>query len=95
MKTREMLTTILTNGLTQWFNDKELAPPDYSPLFQLLIQQQNELGWSKLFNGRFVSEWQRLQNQHLRTNGIQEITLTGQCWTTSMMVLLWKEFFDI
>ncbi len=95
MKTREMLTTILTDGLTQWFNDKELAPTDYPPLFRLLIQQQNELGWRQLFNGRFVSEWQRLQNQHLRTNGIQEITLTGQSWTTSMIVLLWKEFFDI
>jgi hypothetical protein len=33
MKTREMLTTILTHGMTQWFNNKLLQPPDYPTQF--------------------------------------------------------------
>jgi hypothetical protein len=42
--------------------------------------------WQQLFQGRFATEWQRLQNQHLRRNGIKKITLTGQSWTISMIV---------
>jgi hypothetical protein len=95
MKTRKMLTTILTDGLMQWFNDKQIQPAAYPAPFHRLIKQQNEIGWRQLFNGRFSSEWQQLQNQHLRSNGIKEITLTGQSWTASLIVHLWKSFFDI
>jgi hypothetical protein len=61
-KTREMLTTILTDGITQCGSTINYAP------FQQLIQHQNSIGWCQLFEGRFASKWQRLQNQHLWTN---------------------------
>jgi hypothetical protein len=50
--------------------------------------------WRQVFHGRFATEWQRLQTQHLRRNGITKITLTGQSWTISMIIQLWTEIFD-
>jgi hypothetical protein len=86
---------LLTDGLMQWFNDKQIQPAAYPAPFHRLIKQQNEIGWHQLFNGCFSSEWQQLQDQHLRRNGIKEISLTGQSWTASLIVHLWKSFFDI
>jgi hypothetical protein len=54
MKTREMLTTILTDGITQWLTDKLLQPADYPAQFHRLIHQQNNIGWRQLFNGRTI-----------------------------------------
>jgi hypothetical protein len=71
MKTREMLTMILTDSLMQWFNDKQIQPAAYPAPFHRLIKQKIEIGWRQLFNGRFSSEWQQLQDQHLRSNGIK------------------------
>jgi hypothetical protein len=44
MKTREMLTTILADGLMQWFNDKQIQPAAYPAPFHRLMKQQNEIG---------------------------------------------------
>ena len=90
-----MLTTILTEGITKWFNNKILQPADYPAPFHQLIHQQNNIGWHQLFHSRFVSKWQQLQNHHLRTKGIKEITLTGQSWTTFIILHLWKAFFEV
>jgi hypothetical protein len=95
MHTREMLITILTDGIQAWFNDTPMQPENYPPTFHKLIKDQTAIGWRQLFHGRFATEWQRLQNQHLRQNGIKKITLTGQSWTISMIVQLWREFFDL
>jgi hypothetical protein len=95
MKTREMLTTILTDGIQAWFTEATLQPVTYPHAFRQLIQEQNDIGWRQLFNGRISNEWQRLQNEHLRRHGIKTITLTGQSWSTTVIVTIWKEFFAL
>jgi hypothetical protein len=95
MKTREMLTTIFTDGIQAWFTDATLTPGNYPQAFRQLIQEQNDTGWRQLFNGQITNKWQRLQNKHLRWHGITTITLTGQSWSTATIVTIWKEFFEI
>jgi hypothetical protein len=58
MKAREMLTTILMDGITQWFNNKLLQPAECPAPFHRLIQQQSNVGWRQLFHGHFASKWQ-------------------------------------
>jgi hypothetical protein len=64
MKTREMLTTILTDGITLWFNDNLLQPADYPTPFHQLLHQQNNIGWRQLFHGRC---WMNTRTQVKRT----------------------------
>jgi hypothetical protein len=98
---KKMLTTILTDSLKQWFDNKTYNRQNTLLLFTDWFnnkwhQLQNSISWLQLFNGCLVSEWQRLQNQHLRKNIIKErTTLTGQSWTTSLIVHLWNAFFEI
>jgi hypothetical protein len=89
-----MLITILTDGIQAWFDDTPMQPKNYAPTFHKLIKDQTAIRWQQLFHGSFTTEWQRLQNQHLRRNRIKKITLTGHSWTISMIVQLWMEFFD-
>jgi hypothetical protein len=52
MKTREMPTTILTDGVQAWFNDTPLDQEKYPHIFShQLIQDQNTIGLRQLFNG--------------------------------------------
>ncbi len=66
MKTREMLTTVLTDGIQAWLTNTTLQPQNYPHTFRQLLQEQNGIGWRQVFNGRLSNEWQRLQNEHLR-----------------------------
>jgi hypothetical protein len=81
---------ILTDGLAHWFNDKHLEAAECSPPFHQLSRQQNEIGWRQLFNGRFVSEWQWLQNQHPCNNGRNQRSYLNRSIlrTTSLIVQL-------
>jgi hypothetical protein len=46
-------------------------------------------------NGRISNKWQRLQNIHLQRYGIKMIMLTQQSWSTTMIAINWKDFFEI
>jgi hypothetical protein len=66
-----MLITILTDGIQAYFTDTSMQPENCPPTFHKLIKDQTAIGGRQLFHGGFATEWQRLQNQHLRRNGIQ------------------------
>jgi hypothetical protein len=66
-----MLITILTDGIQAYFTDTSMQPENCPPTFHKLIKDQTAIGGRQLFHGGFATEWQRLQNQHLRQNGIQ------------------------
>jgi hypothetical protein len=89
-----MLTRKLTDGIPAWFTEATLQPGNYPRTFRQLIQEQNDIGWRQLFNGRISNKWQGLQNEHLRRHGIKTITLTGQWWSTTAIVTIWKEFLE-
>jgi hypothetical protein len=57
MKTPEMLTTILTDGIQAWFTETTLQPNTYPHAFrQLLLQEQSDIGWQQIFKGCTLNE---------------------------------------
>jgi hypothetical protein len=44
---------------------------------------------------KYQTNGNNFQNKHLQWHGIKTITLTGQLWSTAMIVTIWKEFFEI
>jgi hypothetical protein len=91
-----MLTSILTDGIQAWFTEATLQPGTYPHASrQLIIQEQNEISCRQFFNCQIANKWQRLQNEHLQQQGITTISLTGQSWSTAMIVTVWKEYFEL
>jgi hypothetical protein len=64
------------------------------PAFSTLIQNQTNIGWVQIFNGRLVDDWSRLQDEFLATHN-DEFKLdrrywTGAIWTRKLISLLWQ-----
>jgi hypothetical protein len=57
------------------------------------VSEQTNLGWRQLFNGRWSTEWSRLQDRYLlcHYDPIPE-KLSGQLWTTNHIDILWTGF---
>ena len=57
-QTDSEVQTLLRTCMEQWFSnpetDLQLSFEQFSPRLQLIIQQQNQIGWRQLFNGRFA-----------------------------------------
>lgn len=90
--TQPDLRTILTDGLTAWFQGNDIDPAVYPAKFAKLIRQQSAIGWRQLFNGRMSSEWARIQDDYLHRQKLQSKTSTGLLWTTRIITILWKQF---
>ena len=59
-----------------------------------LIMQQNSIGWRQLFNGRFATEWLRLQQQyyHKHRNIAENNRRDGGIWQVQLTLLLWDQW---
>jgi len=60
------LITILTNGLKKWRQNEQIAFENHPTKYHQLIQEQNAIGWRQLFNGRWSTQWAKLQHQHYK-----------------------------
>jgi hypothetical protein len=51
-------------GITEWRNTENPQRPNFvQPQFYNLFDQQSEIGWHHIINGRFTNEWTQLQHQ--------------------------------
>jgi len=91
-------------AMDQWLNAPEgdivvnstLFPDEARPL----VEQQNRIGWRQVFNGRFSSEWRRLQDQHYllvrrRTHEGKKDKQTGQWWQRSFILFIWSQWLTL
>jgi hypothetical protein len=97
------LRGLLEDTMRAWmYFDESTAPIfqvqefQYAQELRLLIRQQNNIGWSQLFQGRFSTEWSRLQGDHYyRTRAErpgQNHKFTGDGWQICIITLLWKHW---
>jgi hypothetical protein len=98
------LQTLLMTTLREWLYHQGIAPyvPShrmYSDELQLLIRQQCTIGWRQLFNGRFSTEWARLQDEYYyrtRTtcsgNGKET---SGHQWQVKMITFIWEKWYKL
>jgi hypothetical protein len=65
----------------------------YPAAYRRLGHEQTNLGWRQLFNGRWSTEWARLQDQYLlQYHDPIPKKLRGQMWTSAHIDILWTSF---
>jgi hypothetical protein len=82
------------DGLYAWFHHRHSPLPEaYPAAFRRLVREQTTLGWRQLFNGRWSTEWARLQDRYLlcHFDPIPD-KLRGPKWTLAHIDLLWTHF---
>jgi hypothetical protein len=91
-------------AMDQWLNAPEGDIVFNSTLFpdaaRPLVEQQNRIGWRQVLNGRFSSEWRRLQDQHYllvrrRTHEGKKDKQTGQWWQRSFILFIWSQWLTL
>jgi hypothetical protein len=91
--TRSYLVDILIEGLSSWLSSTTIDKASFPSTFHPLIDEQSQLGWRQLFQGRLSNEWARLQDVYLRRIHSTANSKSGLLWTTSIITTIWKEFF--
>ncbi|KAI2490364.1 hypothetical protein MHU86_24204 [Fragilaria crotonensis] len=106
LQTRPLLTRVLSDALTGWFNhvndDYTLNSQQYPTEVHQLIRQQNEIGWHQLFLGRFSNEWSDVQDIYYAQKDAEAVhnkkkkkKNTGQRWQVHIIGLLWDQWWAL
>jgi hypothetical protein len=92
LQTRPNLRDILLIGLESWFTE---SPADYDKFpstYSTLIYQQSRIGWRQVFNGRISTEWARLQDEYLLSEGLHNNKNSGSLWAATILTSIWDEW---
>lgn len=76
----------------------QVSPILYHMDIRAVIIQQNTIGWRQLFNGRFSSEWSRVQEEYytrLRRQRNNNDRRTGLKWQTQLILEIWKQWLIV
>ena len=99
MQTDPVLTELALSAFELWFEaegDLQLDPSLYPDRVTHLIEAQNSIGWSHLFNGRFSLEWSLIQDAAYRRGQAPEgqQKRTGNRWQTKFILRIWEKWDD-
>jgi hypothetical protein len=96
-RTAPLLIHVLRSAMEEWLqseSDIELSTILFPSDVRDLIIQQNAIGsWRQLFNGRFATEWSRLQQtyyQKHRTKA-ENRRRDGGTWQVQLIIVLWDQ----
>jgi hypothetical protein len=64
LKTSPPLVECLLSGITSWFNHSKFPMNDFNPAHQQLIREQDQIGWSQIFQGCLTTQWSLLQQDY-------------------------------
>jgi hypothetical protein len=89
-KTRPALSALLHQALQFTLCNTPMTTIEFDAIYQPLITRQHSVGWHQLLMGRFVTEWQFLQDAYLSTiPSSNRKRLSGQRWVTTIITLIW------
>jgi hypothetical protein len=94
LQTDPVLLSILIENLHSWLHHTPpTLPTAYPAAYRRLVREQTTLGWRQLFNGRWSTEWSRLQDRYLsRYHDPIPEPLCGPMWTSTHIDILWTSF---
>jgi hypothetical protein len=92
LQTRPTLTVILLDGVSEWLKGGTLSQYDYKLRYYQLIQEQNDIGWRHIFNGRLSLQWSELQGDYLCEINNKEKSLSGTLWTSAIIQEIWCQW---
>jgi hypothetical protein len=92
--TSPLLSSLMMDGVRQWFRstlDIRLSPEKYHPSLRHIIIQQNNIGWTQLFLGRFSVAWSQHQSRYNETqNGAYDRDRPcTAAWQANLIQFVW------
>jgi hypothetical protein len=91
----------LVRAIREWLNDDtDIWVPDPTTVsrnLHTLITEQAAIGWRQIFNGRFSSEWSRLQDQYSASMDTERRTksMTGDRWQAAIIGDIWDKWLKL
>jgi len=92
-KTDPILKNIFIVGMSNWQKNVQIPSSEYPPHYQQLIQEQNNVGWQQMWNGRWTTQWRKLQDIHCTL--MNEKELTGHEWALKLLLSVWQSWNDL
>jgi hypothetical protein len=94
LATDPYLTDILLGGLESWLNNLPCDVLDLPPQYQILMNEQNQIGWVHVFQDRILMSWQRLQQYHY--SGLKPVKgRNGISWSRNMLSYVFTEWLTL
>jgi exonuclease III len=99
--TSPLLSGLLLEGLRQWFasaSDITLRPEMFHPSLRFIITQQNRIGWSQIFLGRFGFSWSSHQQgflSHNHNRPLEELKGLSLTWQISLIKFVWERWHTL
>ena len=94
LRTDPILRDILLIGLTAWLAQTPFPHAQFPASYQRLLHEQQQIGWSHIFQGRMTLQWAYTQQDHL--NGLPPIKgHDGHHWTRSIIGEIFKHWNDL
>ena len=100
-ETSPSLSHLLMEGLRQWFSslsEIQLQPDAFHPSLKSIIQQQNKIGWSQIFLGRFCTSWASHQQGylvHLQRASLGDTKTQSVSWQTNLIKFVWERWYTL
>ena len=96
-KVSEELQLLLINGISDHLQDTPLEDPQQYPAsLQVLIQDQQLIGWDQFLKGRISKLWVNIHQKQLTQRNIQ-ITLfnSGVGWSSHLIAIIWSHVYSV
>ena len=87
LQTEPALQSLFLQGLKAWRNINTLPVSHLPRELREVLQEQDNIGWRQIFNGRISSKWARIQEQFETTHN-----LPNQRWGSKIMEVIWQQW---
>jgi hypothetical protein len=93
LQTSHELLTVLVDVVEVWLDGEQINPCNYPRLYRSAITEQQQIGWHAFLQGYWSTQWEKLQDPHLRRIEHNH-KLTGKIWATRIISTLWQHIFE-
>jgi hypothetical protein len=94
LHTSHELTTVLLDVVEIWLEGEQIHPSNYPRLYRTAILAQQHIGWHAFLQGYWSTQWEYLQDAHLRHIKEYNNTTTGKIWASRIITTIWQQIFD-
>jgi hypothetical protein len=85
---------ILLSGITSWIDDRQFPVEEFDPAYCQLIREQDQIGWSQIFQGRLTTQWSLLQQDHY--SGLKPVKgQDGTSWSRHILSHIFTHWLSL
>jgi hypothetical protein len=94
LHTSHELLAVLVDVVEVWLDGEQLHPCNYPRLYRSAITEQQQIGWHAFLQGYWSTQWEKLQDAHLRRIHEHNRKMTGKIWATRIISTIWQPIFE-